>query len=182
VGTGIIILRRTNPDMHRPFRVPLSPFVPIATVLSAAYLMNSLPLDTWIRLIDWMSIGLLLYFAYSYSNSKLSAAASAGEETKAAKNYTPPMAALVGIVATIILTVWQVNKYVANAGAVDYGIRLFFWIVVGVLVAMLMYGKKDNRRNPQVKTIGLLVSVINLVVWAGITYWFFAHFAEMRGH
>ncbi len=182
VGTGIIILRRTNPDMHRPFRVPLSPYVPIATVLSAAYLMNSLPLDTWIRLIDWMSLGLVLYFAYSYSNSKLSTAASAGEKTKAVQNYTPPIAALVGIVATIILTVWQVNKYVANAGAVDYGIRLFFWVVVGVLVAMLMYGKNDNRRNPQVKTIGLLVSLINLVVWIGITYWFFAHFAEMRGH
>ena len=182
VGTGIIILRKTSPDLHRPFKVPFSPFVPIGTVLSAAYLMNSLPLDTWIRLIDWMSLGLVLYFAYSYSNSKLSAAASAGEEKKAARSDTPPIAAMVGIVATIILTVWQVKKYVANAGAVDYGIRLFFWVVVGVLVAMLMYGKNDNRRNPQVKTIGLLVSLINLVVWIGITYWFFAHFAEMRGH
>src|SRR6185503_8127559 len=82
VGTGIIILRSSNPALHRPFRVPLSPFIPIATVVSAAYLMNSLPLDTWIRLIDWMSIGLVLYFSYSYSNSKLSTAASAGEGTK----------------------------------------------------------------------------------------------------
>ncbi|MBN8161742.1 amino acid permease C-terminal domain-containing protein, partial [Vibrio vulnificus] len=65
VGTGIIILRRSNPTLPRPLKVPLSPFIPIATVLSAAYLMNSLPLDTWIRLIDWMSIGLVIYFAYS---------------------------------------------------------------------------------------------------------------------
>jgi len=51
VGVGIIILRSSNPTLNRPFKVPLSPFIPIATVLSAAYLMNSLPLDTWIRLI-----------------------------------------------------------------------------------------------------------------------------------
>ena len=51
--------------------MPLSPFIPIATVVSAAYLMNSLPLDTWIRLIDWMAIGLVIYFGYSYNHSKL---------------------------------------------------------------------------------------------------------------
>ena len=45
VGTGIIILRSSNPALNRPFKVPLSPFVPIATVVSAAYLMNSLPFD-----------------------------------------------------------------------------------------------------------------------------------------
>jgi basic amino acid/polyamine antiporter, APA family len=185
VGTGIIILRSTNPDMPRPFKVPLSPFIPIATVLSAAYLMNSLPLDTWIRLIDWMSIGLVIYFAYSYSNSKLSAAGTrTSTATTSAAGYTPPVAALVGIGATILLTIWQVNKYIPNAGLVDHGIRLFFWIVVGLLVVMLMYGKKDDKggRSAQVKTIGLLVSLVNMAVWAGITYWFFAHYAEMKTH
>jgi basic amino acid/polyamine antiporter, APA family len=182
VGTGIIILRRTNPDMNRPFKVPFSPFVPIGTVISAAYLMNSLPLDTWIRLIDWMSIGLVVYFAYSYANSKLSTNPSAAANASTAQNYTPPIAAIIAIVLTVILTIWQVNKYIPNAGAVDYGIRLFFWIVVGLLVAMLMYGKKDSRRSAQTKNLGLLVSVLNLLVWAGITYWFFAHYTELRGH
>jgi amino acid transporter len=184
VGTGIIILRNSNPEMKRPFKVPFSPFIPMATVVSAAYLMNSLPLDTWIRLIDWMSLGLVIYFAYSYSNSKLSAETAAGAESSSAKSYTPPVAAIISIVATLILTVWQVKTYIPNAGLVDYGIRLFFWVVVGVLVAMLMYGKKDNRsgRSAQTKSLGLLVSVLNLVVWVGITYWFFAHYAELRGH
>ena len=63
VGTGIIILRSSNPDLHRPFKVPFSPVVPILTVLVAAFLMNNLPLDTWLRLIVWMSIGLVVYFA-----------------------------------------------------------------------------------------------------------------------
>jgi APA family basic amino acid/polyamine antiporter len=183
VGTGIIILRRTNPEMKRPFKVPFSPFVPIATVISAAYLMNSLPLDTWIRLIDWMCIGLVIYFAYSYSNSKLSSEAGRAANTTTAANYTPPVAAIVGIIATIALTIWQVKTYIPNAGMLDYGIRLFFWVVVGLLVIMLMYGKKDasGGRDPQVKSIGLLVSGVNLVVWAGITYWFFVHYAQLHG-
>ncbi len=183
VGTGIIILRRTNPDMNRPFKVPASPFVPIGTVLSAAYLMNSLPLDTWIRLIDWMSIGLVLYFAYSYSNSRLSSDRIAAGSPTGTKNYSPPIAALVGIFATIALTILQVNKSIANAGALDYGIRLFFWIVVGLLVVMLMYSKKDESpvRSGQIKIMGLAISLVNLLVWGGITYWFFAHYAEMHG-
>ncbi len=184
VGTGIIILRETNPDMKRPFRVPLSPFIPIGTVVSAAYLMNSLPLDTWIRLIDWMSIGLVVYFAYSYANSRLGAEKETAASTTANKNYTPPVAAIIAIIATIILTIWQVNKYIANAGLLDYGIRLFFWIVVGLLVAMLMYGHKGGRggRSAQVKNFGLILSLVNLAAWAGITYWFFVHYAELRGH
>lgn len=175
VGTGIIILRETNPNMHRPFKVPLSPFIPIATVLSAAYLMNSLPLDTWIRLIDWMSIGLVVYFAYSYSNSKLS-----GSGAVQAENYKPPVAALAGIILTLILTTWQVKTYIPNATAIDYGIRLFFWIVVGLLFVMLMYGKKAGGRSAQTKTLGLIVSLLNLAAWAGITYWFFAHYAQLH--
>lgn len=177
VGTGIIILRETNPTMPRPFKVPLSPIIPICTVLSAAYLMNSLPLDTWIRLIDWMSIGLVIYFAYSYSNSRL----SNGGGTTQAENYKPPIAALVGIVLTLILTAWQVKTYIANATALDYGIRLFFWIVVGLLFVMLMYGKKSSGRSAQTKMLGLIVSLLNLAAWAGITYWFFAHYAQLHG-
>ncbi len=183
VGTGIIILRATNPNMHRPFKVPLSPIVPIATVLSAAYLMNSLPLDTWIRLIDWMSIGLVVYFAYSYSNSRLSSAPAVETDSGTVQPYQPPVAALIGIAATLILTSWQVNTYIANATSLDYGIRLFFWVVVGLLVVMLMYGKKSahGTRSSQVKSVGLIVSLINLLAWAGITYWFFRHYAELHG-
>jgi amino acid transporter len=184
VGTGIIILRRTNPNMHRPFRVPFSPVVPILTVVSAAYLMNSLPLDTWIRLIDWMCIGLVLYFAYSYSHSKLSAAGSTGDgASRLPADYKPPVAALVGIGATLLLTAWQVRTYIPNAGPIEYGIRLFFWVVVGLMVMMLMYGRREQgaERNDSVRKTGLTLSLINLVVWAGITYWFFVHYGELHG-
>lgn len=182
VGTGIIILRRTNPNMARPFKVPFSPFVPIATVVSSAYLMNSLPLDTWIRLIDWMCLGLVLYFAYSYKHSKLNGSGSSTAGSLPT-GYQPPVAALVGIGLTILLTIWQVNTYIPNAGMLDYGIRLFFWVVVGLLVILLMYGRRaeQGERSGSIRKIGFAVSLINLVVWAGITYWFFVHYAELHG-
>lgn len=185
VGTGIIILRRSNPALNRPFRVPLSPFIPIATVVSAAYLMNSLPLDTWIRLIDWMSIGLVIYFAYSYTHSRLGSDTTAASEAyqDAAQNYAPPIAAMIAIVLVIVLTIYQVLHLMPDTRPIDLVIRLFAWTVTGVLVALLMYGNKGARgaaRSQQVKTIGLALSVVNLLVWAAITYWFFIHYAELH--
>ncbi len=179
VGTGIIILRSSNPNLNRPFKVPLSPFIPIATVVSAAYLMNSLPFDTWLRLIDWMSIGLVIYFAYSYSHSNLRHVSSEVANESDSRN-SPPIAALLAIIFAIILTLVQVPLWMnlkSEEIPINLAIRLFAWIVTGVLVAMLMYGKQDNRggSDDKIKNIGLILSLLNLVVWAGITFWFFAH-------
>ena len=182
VGTGIIILRSSNPALHRPFKVPLSPFIPIATVVSGAYLMNSLPLDTWIRLIDWMAIGLVIYFAYSYSHSNLAKVTEVDPNAEVPASYTPPVAAIIAIGLAIALTLYQV-PYLMNLKPevipLNIGIRLFAWIVTGVLVAVLMYGKGDRSlgRSQKVKQIGLIASLINLAIWAGITYWFFVNFA-----
>lgn len=182
VGTGIIILRSANPALHRPFKVPLSPFIPIVAVLSAAFLMNNLPIDTWIRLIDWMSIGLVVYFAYSYVNSRLANVSDAEANSETPSDYVPPIAAIAGVGLTIPLTIWQVLYFLPNGGKLDLAVRLFAWIVTTLLVAVLMYGKGDKTgaRSASVRTIGLAASVINLAVWAGITYWFFAHYAEMH--
>ncbi len=181
VGTGIIILRSSNPALNRPFKVPLSPLIPILTVATSAYLMNSLPLDTWIRLIDWMSLGLVIYFAYSYTHSKLAnvSDADANEDTPAA--YNPPIAALIGIGLTIPITIYQVST-MAHPSAIEYAVRLFAWIVTGGLIAMLMYGKSDRSggRSENVRMIGLAVSIINFVIWMLITYWFFVHYAELH--
>jgi Amino acid transporters len=76
VSIGIIVLRRTRPDLPRPFRVPLSPYVPILSALASLYLMYGLPWDTWIRLIVWMAIGLVVYFVYGIKHSRLRTAES----------------------------------------------------------------------------------------------------------
>jgi basic amino acid/polyamine antiporter, APA family len=180
VGTGIIILRSSNPDLHRPFKVPLSPIIPILTVWVAAFLMNNLPLDTWLRLIVWMSIGLVIYFAYSYNHSKLAKETDRDASANTVAGYKPPMAAMVAIVGAIVLTIWQVEYFLPNTTWIDTAVRLFAWITTGVLVAMLMYGKSDRSaaRSQQVRNIGLLATVINLAIWVGIFYWFLTHWAD----
>ena len=188
VGTGIIILRSSNPALNRPFRVPLSPFSPIGAVVSAAYLMNSLPLYTWIRLIDWMAIGLLVYFGYSYYHSRLNDIADAGAESEAPAAYKPPIAAIIGILLVLALTIWQVTQPSSRLGidlhpelkaednmALNLAIRLFAWVLTGALVAVLMYGKGDRSaaRDPKTRSLGLTLSVVNILIWTVVTIWYF---------
>ncbi len=68
---GVLVLRYTRPDIPRPFRTPLVPFVPLLGIACCIYLMFSLPRDTWIRLIAWMAIGLVIYFTYGIRKSRL---------------------------------------------------------------------------------------------------------------
>jgi len=68
---GILVLRYKNPEIHRPFKTPLFPVVPILGVLSSLAVMATLPRDTWLRLIIWMAIGIVIYFTYSRYNSKI---------------------------------------------------------------------------------------------------------------
>ena len=67
----MIYLRRSNREMHRPFRVPGVPVVPILGILFCLVLMAGLPLDTWLRLIIWMAVGLAVYFFYGRKHSVL---------------------------------------------------------------------------------------------------------------
>jgi APA family basic amino acid/polyamine antiporter len=64
VSIGIIMLRRTRPDLERPFRVPWVPYLPIASALVSFALMAALPAATWERLLVWMGSGLVVYVAH----------------------------------------------------------------------------------------------------------------------
>ena len=66
---GVVVLRRTRPELPRPFRAPLSPLVPILGVLSCVYLMYGLPGETWVRFGLWLALGTAVYFAYSRRHS-----------------------------------------------------------------------------------------------------------------
>jgi APA family basic amino acid/polyamine antiporter len=71
VSFGIIVLRRTQPDLPRPFRVPWVPLLPALSAAVSLMLMMSLPWSTWERLIIWMVLGVGFYFAYGYRHSRL---------------------------------------------------------------------------------------------------------------
>src|SRR5438874_2022783 len=66
---AVLVMRRTNPDAKRPFRAPLVPLVPILGILTCLLLMFSLPAENWYRLIIWLLIGLVIYFAYGRRHS-----------------------------------------------------------------------------------------------------------------
>jgi basic amino acid/polyamine antiporter, APA family len=71
VSIGVVVLRRTRPDLPRSFRTPLVPFVPILAVLACVWLMVNLSVETWLRFVIWMAIGLVVYFTYGRSHSVL---------------------------------------------------------------------------------------------------------------
>ncbi|ARS41332.1 amino acid transporter [Sphingobacteriaceae bacterium GW460-11-11-14-LB5] len=73
VCVGILILRKTNPEAKRPFKVPFVPLIPILGILTCIAMMVFLPWETWLRLAVWLIIGLAIYFWYGKKNSKLKA-------------------------------------------------------------------------------------------------------------
>jgi APA family basic amino acid/polyamine antiporter len=68
---GVIMLRRREPALQRPFRTPFVPVVPLLGMATCLYLMVSLPWTTWVRFVVWLAIGLALYFGYGRRHSKL---------------------------------------------------------------------------------------------------------------
>ena len=73
VCVGVLVLRITQPEVERPFRTPAVWLTAPLGAASAVFLMSGLPLDTWIRLIVWMAIGLVIYFLYGARHSKIKA-------------------------------------------------------------------------------------------------------------
>ncbi|MGH3367857.1 MAG: amino acid permease [Nocardioidaceae bacterium] len=71
VSVGVVVLRRRRPELPRAFRTPMVPLVPIAATLICLYLMLNLTGETWMRFLVWMVIGLVVYFGYGRSHSRL---------------------------------------------------------------------------------------------------------------
>ncbi len=71
VCLGVLILRRTRPDIDRPFKVPFMPVIPILGIACCVGLMFTLPADTWLRLLAWLAIGFAVYYFYGRKHSVL---------------------------------------------------------------------------------------------------------------
>jgi len=87
VCAGVWYLRVKEPDRPRAFRTPLVPWVPLGGILTCLYMMASLPLDTWIRLLVWLVIGVVLYFTYGRRHSTLNGRV----DGPSAPTLTPPL-------------------------------------------------------------------------------------------
>ena len=71
VSIGVLVLRRTQPELPRAFRTPAVPLVPILAVIACVFLMLNLGTLTWWRFLVWMALGFAVYFFYGYRNSRL---------------------------------------------------------------------------------------------------------------
>ena len=83
VSVGVIVLRRTRPDLPRAFRTPAVPLIPILAVIACVFLMLNLGTLTWWRFLVWMALGFVVYFLFGYRNSRL--ARGEGQERPAAR-------------------------------------------------------------------------------------------------
>jgi APA family basic amino acid/polyamine antiporter len=70
---GIIIMRRTQPNLPRPFKTPFVPWIPILGILVNLGLMSGLGVTNWLRLAVWLIIGMAIYFGYSRKHSRIQA-------------------------------------------------------------------------------------------------------------
>ncbi|MBO2448737.1 amino acid permease [Actinomadura barringtoniae] len=77
VSIGVVILRRTRPELPRAFRTPWVPVIPILSVLACLFVMINLPVETWLRFFAWMVIGVVIYFAYGARHSRVARATEA---------------------------------------------------------------------------------------------------------
>ncbi len=78
VSAGVWVMRRTHPEINRPFRTPWVPVVPILAIIFSGALIVTLPSATQIRLVVWLIIGLVIYFNYGKKHSKVQAAIAEG--------------------------------------------------------------------------------------------------------
>jgi APA family basic amino acid/polyamine antiporter len=79
VSAGVIVLRRTRPELERAFRVPGVPLVPILSIAACVWLMVNLSVETWLRFVVWMLLGVALYFVYGRRHSRLGRDEAAGK-------------------------------------------------------------------------------------------------------
>jgi APA family basic amino acid/polyamine antiporter len=71
VCAAVLVMRKTHPEAHRPFKVPLMPITPILGIVTCLVLMFSLPAENWVRLVVWLAIGFGIYFTYGVRHSEL---------------------------------------------------------------------------------------------------------------
>jgi basic amino acid/polyamine antiporter, APA family len=128
VCIGVIIMRKKMPEAPRAFRTPLVPLVPILGIFTCLFMMVFLPLDTWIRLIVWMMIGLDVYIYYGMRNSFLN------KDSFVKNSYRT--VALTGLGLVALLIVVAILQHMGAAGTED---TLFYFSIVFALVHIIIY-------------------------------------------
>ena len=132
VCVGVWVMRIKMPELKRSFRTPLVPMVPILGIFTCLFMMVFLPMDTWIRLLVWMLIGMDIYLVYGVKNSLLGGGI---EDRKGMR-----MARYVGLVLAILLVVAGfLHQYTVGFGE-DH--TLLYISIIFALVHLILFGRK----------------------------------------
>ncbi len=131
VCIGVLVMRRNMKDAPRAFRVPFVPYVPVLGVLVCLFMMVFLPLDTWMRLVVWMMIGLDIYLSRGIVKSELSK-----NDSSISHNRSYRITSLCGFGLTILLAILAVCHHLY---ADDSSIGLFTFSIVMVIFHIFYY-------------------------------------------
>jgi APA family basic amino acid/polyamine antiporter len=135
VCVGVMVMRKKMPELPRAFRTPMVPLVPILGVATCLFMMVFLPMDTWIRLLVWMLIGLDIYLVYGVKHSQL------GNGTTARKGMK--MARTTGIVLALLLAL--VGYLHQRSVGFDADRTLLYISLAFAVIHVLLYASKLGR-------------------------------------
>jgi APA family basic amino acid/polyamine antiporter len=138
VCIGVWVMRRKMPELKRAFTTPLVPLVPILGIVTCLFMMVFLPMDTWIRLLVWMLIGMDIYLAYGAKNSHL------GNGTTQRKGMR--IARYTGIALAVLLVVaGLLHQYVMGF---DSDRTLLYISIAFAIVHLFVFGARLGRPEP----------------------------------
>ncbi|MGF7232911.1 amino acid permease [Arachidicoccus sp.] len=131
VCIGVLVLRKNMKDAPRAFRVPFVPYVPILGVLVCLFMMVFLPLDTWMRLVVWMMIGLDIYLSRGIRKSELNK-----NDSSATHHKSYRITSLCGLILTLLLVILAICHHLY---ADDSSTALFTFSIVMVIFHVIYY-------------------------------------------
>ena len=137
VCIGVWVMRRKMPDVPRSFKTPLVPLVPILGIAVCLFMMIFLPMDTWIRLLVWMLIGLDIYLVYGAKNSHLGNGTNNRRGMKVAR-YT-------GLtLAVLLVVVGLLHQYVVGF---DSDRTLLYISIIFAAIHLVVFARKLGRAD-----------------------------------
>jgi basic amino acid/polyamine antiporter, APA family len=139
VCIGVMVLRKAEPNAPRAFKTPLVPLVPVLGIFTCLFMMVFLPLDTWVRLLVWMIVGLDIYAAYGMRKSVLSGSdiASYGRSNR--------IIGLTGLSLSVLLAIVAlVHHNTMKDGESDTG--LFYFSLIFAAVHLVVYAMRMNKK------------------------------------
>ncbi len=139
VCVGVWVLRKKQPELPRAFKTPMVPLIPILGIASCLFMMLFLPLDTWLRLIIWMLIGIDVYLFYGTKNSAL------GKVSGDLSGLKPLF--ITGFSLSVLLAIIALlHHYTLKDGDSDYVLYILS-LVIAALHLALYAGKLMTKKN-----------------------------------